>query len=218
VTNAADGTAPPPGWYPDPYGSGVLRWWDGIRWSEQLAPAPYPGASSGAPYVTPERRQLSPDTPVYTVWIWLVALLPLLVGIELFFIHPQLGFRLTADGSPVINRDPFAMLGGPIYFVVIAFSWLLQAAVVVSAWLDYRELVRRGVDRPFHWAWAFLATVVYPIGRTVIVRRVAGGRGAAPMWVSIAVAAVTIVLATIWSVMLVTQMLNTVIQNLPAGT
>jgi hypothetical protein len=31
------GTAP--GWYPDPAHPGAMRWWDGTRWSEHLAPA-----------------------------------------------------------------------------------------------------------------------------------------------------------------------------------
>lgn len=29
-----------PGWYPDPYGTGSLRWWDGQNWSERLNPEP----------------------------------------------------------------------------------------------------------------------------------------------------------------------------------
>jgi hypothetical protein len=38
----ADPTPPPPGpppagWYADPYGGGARRWWDGERWSENVA-------------------------------------------------------------------------------------------------------------------------------------------------------------------------------------
>ena len=29
-----------PGWYPDPYGTGSLRWWDGRTWTERLNPEP----------------------------------------------------------------------------------------------------------------------------------------------------------------------------------
>ncbi|AIM40980.1 hypothetical protein PBI_SQUIRTY_33 [Mycobacterium phage Squirty] len=30
--------SPPPGWYPDPAGSGGQRYWDGQRWTEHYAP------------------------------------------------------------------------------------------------------------------------------------------------------------------------------------
>lgn len=40
-------TTTAPGWYPDPGGSGGQRWWDGVRWTEHLAPPPA-GAGPGA--------------------------------------------------------------------------------------------------------------------------------------------------------------------------
>jgi hypothetical protein len=153
---------------------------------------------------------------VYTVWIWVVAIAPVVTGLLLFLLHPQAMFRTAPDGSGVVLTDPFALLGGSMYFVVMGVSWLISAATIVFSWLDYRELVRRGMERPFHWAWSFLG-IVYPIGRSVIVRKVADGRGLAPLWVAIAAYVATMVLASIWSVMLVSQILGTVTQHVPVG-
>lgn len=39
----------PPGWYPDPWGMGALRWWDGSRWSPFASPAGAPHPHLGRP-------------------------------------------------------------------------------------------------------------------------------------------------------------------------
>ncbi|MFC5751955.1 DUF2510 domain-containing protein [Actinomadura rugatobispora] len=41
-----------PGWYPDPKGSGSLRWWNGQHWTENLNPEP-PAASRRPPAEAP---------------------------------------------------------------------------------------------------------------------------------------------------------------------
>lgn len=208
-------SSPSPGWYADPYGTGALRWWDGRSWTEQVAAAPSPYGRS--PYAPPQRRQLPADAPVYTVWIWLVAVLPLVSSLPVLLLHPEPMFRTAPGTSHIVMVDPFALIGGSMFFVVIGLIWLLTAAGIVFSWLDFRELSRRGVERPFHWAWSFLG-VVYAIGRSIIVRGVAGGRGLAPLWVAIGAYVVAVAISVTWSVMLFAQILGTAVQNVPLGT
>jgi hypothetical protein len=213
----------PAGWYADPSGSQQLRWWDGVQWTEhytpsaqaapaQAAPAAQPQpaqpyATAGAPYgqtYTQQRPELAPGAKIYNVFIWLVVALPFVPVLLLPFWNPLSGLSIveTRDGQFRAYSDPNMWLS-PLYFVILGVSFLANALVVVFAYLDYRDLERKGVVRPFHWAWSFFTFLnpgflVYIIGRSVIVRRVTHGRGLAPIWVTIGLYVLTIIIGIAW--------------------
>jgi uncharacterized membrane protein len=81
----------------------------------------------------------------------------------------------------------------------------------VLAYFDRKWLLARGFDRPFHWAFAFIAAPVYTIGRSVVVRR-RSGRGIAPMWVSIGLLVLGLIVGIIVFVAIISatvSMMNT---------
>lgn len=212
-----------PGWYPDPAGSGGQRWWDGIGWTEHVAPAAAPAApvapaaavpsaapiaSAGPapyqPYGTPVHRV--PDgTPTGTVWIWLVVLLPLVPLVALFFWDVR-GYLEASMANPYGGTT--AIFLDPGYLALMVLGWVTYGLSVWFSYLDYAALGKLGYARRFHWAWTFLSALVYVIGRSVFVRREAGGRGMAPLWVVIAVNATSFVVVMIWTVWLIAQVID----------
>ncbi len=106
--------------------------------------------------------------------MWAIAALPLL-GLPLNLIPGAETPMLSAHG---------VLASTPVLVVNLVISVALIAAEVLLAVSDRRELIRRGVARPMHPAWAIL-DIVYVIGRTVVVRRRVHG-SLLPLWAWIA--------------------------------
>lgn len=231
-----DGSQTPPGWYPDPQDPTALRWWNGLGWTDDRRPAaaaapassapsypnapaagyaPYPNAAPAAPAATPVRRDIPTDTP----WIWLVVLLPILTVLPLLFVdwrgYIEDSIRAAVDEAP----GEIIAASFPAWLLVLTLlSYVVVAAQVVFAYLDWRVLKARGIDRPFHWAWIFFTLVitngVYVIGRGVVLRRQTG-KGLGPVWAWIAVNVALILAGIIFSVYLVTETFSLIEQYDP---
>jgi hypothetical protein len=156
----------------------------------------------------PQRPLISNGTPVYNPFIWIITLLPLLTMVLLLFWNPN--FRVIYIGreqTPTV--DPSSIFT-PIYFLLVFSGFLTYAATVLLAYFDSERLKRDGVVRPFHWAWSFLSGAVYVIGRSVIVAKVAPGRGLTPIWVLIGVVFLSLVLTTTKVSALMSSMIDSI--------
>lgn len=167
----------------------------------QYQQPPYQQPYGGAPAAPVQQRD--PGIATATPWIWVVVLLPLLSALSMFLLPPS----VIIDWSMVSTYGPRASTGGSTAYLVgmgaiQLIGVLIYAAEVVFAFLDWRQLKRAGIQRPFHWAWAFLAVpYVYVIGRSVVVKRVTGG-GLLPLWIFIGVAVVSFIIVISWLVAL----------------
>ena len=162
-----------PRWHADPEGGSGLRWWDGTQWTSSVM-----GPAELGP---PIQKPLAADTPVFTVSIWVIVFLPLLVTLgNLLFPTPSLASVYEAAAT---NEGQSFDQAGILRNLLTLFVY---GATVVLAFLDRRALLQAGYVRPFHWAWAFLSTGVYVVGRSIIVQRRIG-RGLTPIWVWVGV-------------------------------
>ncbi|MFV0374695.1 DUF2510 domain-containing protein [Microbacterium sp.] len=218
----------PAGWYPDPENASVLRWWTGTAWTADRTPMPgvVPGAvrspASVVPAVVPraaDGRTIPASTvprpaegvPTGTVWVYLATIVPLLGVVPPFFIDWEALFvggastALSSGLSGLYATVNLAWIGGTLIALVVGVG------SVLFAWLDWRELSRRGIPKPFSWGFAAFVFVlgigVYVIGRTVVlVRRT--GAGLAALWVWIATLAVSAMAGVILSTIIVQHILD----------
>lgn len=227
-----------PGWYKDPAGAPLERWYNGAMWTEDTRPLPAapqygqfqaPGqapqqyAQPGQPqfyagqqqypvqYGRPFQPQLPPTVEVNSVWIWAVGLLPLLSLLSLFIFDFQ-GYLVRAMDTSTVYSS-LSIYTDPSYLLIVGLGWVVYAALIVSAFRDYRHLQSVGLQRPFHWAWTFLSSLVYVIGRAVVVNRSAPGRGTGQMWIAITVQVASFVIVMVWTISAINTGLQYVFDN-----
>jgi hypothetical protein len=212
MTNMS-GPTTPAGWFPDPAGSGNLRWWDGAAWTEHLTPRPTPMPTpvvqaptapaaaapgmptvAGEPYV-PFQGSLS-QSPNGTAYgqggfagpsQWNTASAWILAFSPLYTSAViVLIFILTAAGNPS-NATPAtsgSIFGADIVLIIV------EVLLAVS---DRRKLRSYGFQQTASVWWILLGPVIYLIVRAVNVWREAR-HGIAPMITNIVVTVVSGVL------------------------
>ena len=165
-------SGPPSGWYPEHPGSQTYRLWDGEQWTHYTQ-----DAANDPPPVT---LTAGPETPATNVFIWLLALLPIAsaIGVLPWDIHAYLAAHTTVDRASVLALDPTQQ-------ALQITNVLVYIASVILGYADYRRLGQKRFARRFHWAWGFLGSAVYMIGRSVVVYAQTR-RGLIVLWIFIA--------------------------------
>lgn len=180
-------------------------------YTAQAAPSvtPWPSAAPAVARTGPS----APGAATDTIWIYLAIIAGTLPMFTIFLmdwdgyldVMVEMSGRPSADaGSAMVS-----WVGGILLITLLSYVFL--GLSVLFAWLDWRELRRRGIDKPFHWAFAFFALIVtigvYVIGRTVVVKRETG-KGLTALWVWIGVTVLGFVVITVWSITFTQQLIE----------
>jgi hypothetical protein len=133
---------------------------------------------------TPDRPSAE-QVDTNTWQMWAIAALPL----------ASLPLDLIPGANSLTTGPRGAVVADPVLLVNLVLSVALVTIEVLLAVSDRRELIRRGVMRPMHPAWAIL-DVVYVVGRSVVVRREVRG-SLLPLWAWIATTVISYLVLSI---------------------
>lgn len=137
------------------------------------------------PYQQQEPAKAPAGTKTNTPWIWLIAVLPAIPVLGILFIDWR-EFMLRTMNDPYGGLSAqLAIYTSPGYLIAMLGGWAVYGLCVFFAYRDWRVLQDRDVPRPFHWAFAFLGSIVYVIGRSVVVRSRTGRGAAGPILASV---------------------------------
>jgi len=128
VSGTAGGPTPPAGWYADPAGAKVWRWWDGTRWTEHTSQTQQVEAPA-EPYdrkkFEVQPKDLTRTTLKWeTVWVLAVFLVPSVTSAIVPLVQ-------HAEGVSDINRFPSFVSGEPLTNMILGILVYLGLGAVV---------------------------------------------------------------------------------------
>jgi hypothetical protein len=139
-------TGPPPGWYMDPNGLQVLRWWDGAKWGSHTQPlpgmkqepqSPYPETSEeGTTHSQGRRRTDTRARRIFGILLLVAAPVIILFG---YGNAPDAG---TCNTINQINTQAglpanCSSVPSPSYFVVAGLCVVVSFLILAPWWLRW---------------------------------------------------------------------------------